>query len=1075
MKRHLLFFKNSLYCKAALALVLTVFIFSSSFAQGRRVSGTVTDNSGPAPGVTIRVKGASAATSSDNDGRYSITVPDNATLVFTYLGYTTQEIPVGNRTTLNVVLSADSRDLEQVVVVGYGTTQRKDLTGSVGSVSAAQLEKTPVTTLDQAIQGRVSGVQITNNDGAPGSGTQVQIRGIGTFGSNDPLYVVDGYPVTTGLGSINQNDIATIDILKDASATAIYGNRAANGVVIITTKRGRQDGGVQISLDALGSIQSKPKMYDVLNAQQFAALAVERAIPDNFAALPEWSNPASLRTIDWQEEAYQSGYRQNYNLAIRGGNEKVQSAFSAGWFDQKGIVIGSKYTRLNTGLNVDYKPFAWLKSSTSLKYSRSDNKIGLGTGGQNAGIGIGSLSKLVPTMTGNPLTDQAKDENGNYGFYTANNQFVNYLTNPVYFVETQDQKNLTNYFLGTTTLEATLFEGFRIKTNLGINTNDYSGYYFTPSDNRRAALGGASVQSFYSQSANNTFDYLWENTVAYSKTFDQHSIDFVGGVSLQKNTFRRIGVSGNGSLSDELRTVQGITTVTNIYGDEVPSSLASQFARLNYKFGDRYLITGTVRRDGSSRFAKGKQYGVFPSGSVAWRVKNESFLKDSKVISDLKIRASYGKVGNQSSIGLFQYLSQYTNGGPPASGSNVGYPFGGTAGSNGVYQPGFAQAFLPNPNLKWETSVQSDIGFDISFLDSRLNVTVDYYNKESRDFLLSIPVPTQTGFTTAARNVGSVRNSGFEFNVEYRETKNPFQFGVAFNLSTVNNKLLSLAEGLNSIGNIGSLGLPNLGGSLWNQFTRSSVGGSIGEFYGYRSDGIFQSAADITALNANASAINGPNTFYQSTGTQPGDRRYRDLNGDGRVTDADRENLGSPIPKFFTGLNLDASYKAFDFNAFFYASVGNKIFNYQQRTLETFGATQGGIGIQNVSVDYYLNRWTPTNPSNRYARALKADDANGNSRPSDVYVEDGSYLRLRNVQIGYTLPAALTKNIAISRARIYISAQNLFTITKYSGLDPEIGVPNDPDRGTRDVTASGVDVGTYPSSRFYTLGLNVTF
>jgi TonB-linked SusC/RagA family outer membrane protein len=436
MKRHLLFLKNSLYYKAALALVLTVFIFSSSFAQGRRVSGTVTDNSGPAPGVTIRVKGASAATSSDNDGRYSITVPDNATLVFTYLGYTTQEIPVGTRTTLNVVLSADSRDLEQVVVVGYGTTQRKDLTGSVGSVSAAQLEKTPVTTLDQAIQGRVSGVQITNNDGAPGSGTQVQIRGIGTFGSNDPLYVVDGYPVTTGLGSINQNDIATIDILKDASATAIYGNRAANGVVIITTKRGRQDGGVQISLDAMGSIQSKPKMYDVLNAQQFAALAVERAIPDNFAALPEWSNPASLRTIDWQEEAYQSGYRQNYNLAIRGGNEKVQSAFSAGWFDQKGIVIGSKYTRLNTGLNVDYKPFAWLKSSTSLKYSRSDNKVGLGTGGQNAGIGIGTLSKLVPTITGNPLTDQAKDENGNYGFYTANNQFVNYLTNPIYFVET---------------------------------------------------------------------------------------------------------------------------------------------------------------------------------------------------------------------------------------------------------------------------------------------------------------------------------------------------------------------------------------------------------------------------------------------------------------------------------------------------------------------------------------------------------------------------------------------------------------------------------------------------------------
>lgn len=1072
MKQKLLRIKRDCIKLYMLSLCLICLSFQIGLAQNRVITGKVEQDDGNvAVGASVKVKGQSIGTTTKLDGTFSLSVPDNTTLIFSYIGFITQEVSINGKATVNIRLITNSKTLQQVnvVAIGYGSQTRKDITGAVGSISGAEIEKTPVTTLGQAIQGRAAGVQVTNDDGTPGGSLSVQIRGVGTFGSNEPLYVIDGYPVTTGLSSINQNDIASIDILKDASATAIYGNRASNGVVIITTKRGSKNGGVQVTLDGLGSVQTEPRQYKVLDAQQYATLANARTKLDNFAVPSEWINPGSLQNIDWQKEVYRTGYKQNYNLGIRGGDEKTQVAFSAGYLNQSGITLGSFFKRYNVGLNADYQALKWLKSSTSLKYSRSDNKVAFGTGGQDAGLGIGTLSKLIPSMNGNPLTNQAKDNNGNYGFYSPTNQFIDFLPNPVYFIDNQDQKNLTNYFLGTTSLEATIIKGLRIKTNLGINTTDYSGYYFTPADDRMAAVGGSATLAFYSQSANNTYDYLWENTLAYTRDFGRHNIDFVGGISYQKDQFREVGGSGNGSPSNELRTLQSLTNITSLYGNEATYGLVSQFARLNYKYADKYIITGTVRRDGSSRFAQGHQYGVFPSVSAAWRVKNEAFLKNVQSIYDLKIRGGYGEVGNQNTIPLYQYLAQYTNGGPASSANNVGYPFGK------VYQPGLVLAALPNPNLKWEISKQTDIGMDAGFLGGALNVTIDYYDKTSSRFLLNIPVPSQTGFTTAARNVGSISNKGLEFNVEYRESKNALKYGLSFNLTTVNNKILSLADGLNSVANFGQFGLPTIGGSIWNVFSRSAIGGPVGEFYGFKSAGIFQTQAQINSLNAAASAKNGGGTvFYQSSTTQPGDRQYIDINGDGRITDDDRVALGSPIPKFFSGFNFDASYKAFDFNMFWYASVGNKIFNYQERTLETFGATQGGIGIENISEQYYQNAWTPTNLSNRYARITK-NDTNGNSQPSDIYVEDGSYLRLRSVQFGYTLPVILTKKINVSKIRLYLSAQNLLTITKYSGLDPEIGQPYDGATGQRSVTAAGLDVGTYPSSRYFTVGFNLTF
>ncbi|MEO6317076.1 MAG: TonB-dependent receptor [Chitinophagaceae bacterium] len=1061
------------------AFVVLVLLCTSSLLMAQTegtVRGKVVSGDTALEAVTVRVKGLTTATATDKEGNFSIAAGPGATLVFSSIGYADLEVKVNNRQTISVQLESAAKQLDQVVVVGYGTQKRKDVTGAISSISADQIAKVPVTTLDQSLQGRSAGVQVTNNDGAPGGGVSVLIRGIGSLGTNDPLYVVDGYPISGGINTINPSDIATIDVLKDASATAIYGNRASNGVVIITTKRGKRNG-VQVTVDALSSVQARPKTYKVLNGQQFATLANAQAAIDGYTPLAEWANPSALTNVDWQDAVYQTGLKQNYNIALRGGSDKVQTSFSAGYFDQKGIVLGSDFKRINLSLNMDYSAFSWLKSSTSVKYTRGNSKVPFGTGGQGAGAGVGYLSKLPPTVSGNKLTSLIKDGAGNYGFFNPNNQAVrNWGNGPVYNIETQDQKNLTNYFLGSTFLEATILPGFKIKTNLGINTNDYSGYYFTPSDTRALTQYGTGTQTtdnFYNQSANNSFEWLWENTISYAKTFGQHSIDFVGGVSAQDNTFRQIGGQGNKLPSDQLRDLSLLPAVRGVYGNQVTYSLASQFARLNYSFMDRYLITGTVRRDGSSRFAPGHQYGTFPSGSVAWRIKQESFLQNVDAISDLKIRASYGQIGNQFNAGTFQYLGQYTSGPAANDGGNNGYPF------NKVYQPGLVLASLPNPDLKWETSDQTDIGVDASFLHGALTLTVDYYKKESRDFLLNIPVPPQTGFTSATKNVGSIVNKGIEIalNYNHRASKD-FNYSVGVNVTTVSNKILSLATGQDYIDNLGSLGFSTTGSNNWGTYSRSFVGGPVGEFYGYKSAGIFQNQGEIDALNAISVAKYGAGNNYQptsgpATSAVVGDRKFADINGDGRITASDQTRLGSPVPKIFGGVTFDGNYKNFDFSLFLYGVSGNKIYNYQQRTLETFGSSTGSVGIENIGSEYFNNAWSVKNPSQRYAR-IDANEFNTNTRPSDVYVEDGSYLRLRNLTVGYTLPEGISKRITASKIRLYLSGQNLFTITKYKGLDPEIGIPTDAN-GNRLPTASGVDVGTYPNSKYFTFGLNVTF
>ncbi len=1084
MKKHSLVHQRRISRNLILLLLLTIFADVAALAQTRKITGKVSasDNGTMLAGATVKVKGTNTATSTDADGAFTIEAGPNAILTISSVGYTAQDVPAGSGTALSIKLVTDPQSLSQVVIVGYGSVKRKDLTGAVSSVSADQIAKVPVTTLDQALQGRAPGVQVINNDGAPGGGVQVQIRGVGSLGNADPLYVVDGYPISGGLNTLNPSDIASMEILKDASATAIYGNRAANGVVIITTKRGRKNG-TQISVDANTAAQAKPKEYKVLNAQQWGALAYQHAALDGYTALANWAQPDTLHEADWQNAVFQTGFRQNYNLAIRGGSDKVQTSFSAGYFNQKGIVMGSYFTRYNLSANVDYNAMSWLKSQTSLKYTRGQTALPFPTGGQGASAGVGYLTKLPPTLDGGNLLTPLIKNNGNYGFYNPNNQSVrNWGDGPVYGIQTQDQKNLTNYFLGTTSLEATILPGLRLKTNIGVNTNDFSGYYFTPSDTRQLTqygAGTATSANFFEQSSNTTFEWLWENTVAYTQTFGDHSIDFVGGYSAQDNLFSQIGAQGNNLVSNTLRDLQDLPSLTNWYGNQVYTRLVSQFARLHYGYKDKYLITATVRRDGSSRFAPDHQYGIFPSGSVAWRIKEEKFLQDVNWLTDLKLRGSYGQTGNQNNAGTFQFLAQYTSGPGAANTGNNGYPF------NKVYQPGLILTSPPNPDLQWEVAKMTDIGVDAVFLNNSLTFTGDFYRKVSSKFLLNLPQPGQSGFTGKYENVGSLLNQGVELGLSWAHSAGQFHYNIGVNVTTVKNELLSLSNQLNELSNLASLGFSTTGTNNWGVFSYTKVGGPVGEFYGYKSAGIFQSQKEIDDLNAVAAAKYGAGTVYEPTSgpkasAVPGDRKFVDLNHDGRITaDSDQVALGNPIPKLFGGITFDGSYKNWDFSVFFYGVYGNKIFNYQERTLESFGSSTGSVGLENIGLKYYQNAWTAANGNNRYAK-IDANEYNSNTRPSDVYIENGSYIKLKNLTVGYTVPLKTTGSFQ-PKIRIYITGQNLFNITKYTGADPEIGQPvgtdvnNTTNTNYRSPTASGVDVGTYPNSRYYIVGFNVTF
>jgi TonB-linked SusC/RagA family outer membrane protein len=1076
--------RGKLHIKKVVSLIwisLSLLLVSMSGYAQSKVTGKVTgaDDGLPIPGVTVRVKGTTTVTSTNTEGAYSINAAGNATLVFTFIGYTPQDVVV-NGTVVNVKLAPENKALNEVVVIGYGSAKRSDVTGAISSVSAATIEKVPVASLTQALQGRAAGVQVTNNDASPGGNVTVIIRGTGSpaTGGNTPLYVVDGYPLNAGgINNINPSDIASMEILKDASATAIYGVRAANGVVLITTKSGKKDGNAIVEFNAYNSFQSKPKQYSLLNAQEFATLANTVAATDpnkHFTTLANWANPSSLTNADWQNAIYRSGLTQNYDLSIRGGNEKVQSKVAIGYYDQKGTVYASYFKRITLGAKLDYEPMKWLKSTTNANYSYQNYNTPYGTGS------LGTINQLPPTLDGgNKNTSQIKDANGNYGFFNPIYTYVAKNNNPIFDLDHNQYKNINNYFKVNSQLEASIFDGLKLKTNAGITYTGYNGSYFQPSDSRKidqyGAAAGASGNALFSQHINSTFDWVWENYLTYDKTFGGHTINFVGGVSQQESDYNTMG----GSVIPPNSVIKDLNQGTNLkldtYGNgEIKRSYASQFARLSYNYLSKYYLTGTVRRDGSSQFAPGHQYGIFYSGALNWNAKKESFLANVDWLSGLKFRGSYGEIGNQAGIGDFTYQSLYTAGSAPGNSGNLGYAFGKVGGTNGTYQAGIASFQPENDNIRWETDYESNIGTDVSFLHGDLTLTVDYFNRRSKDFLINLLVSPQTGYLNLPGNTGSIVNKGWELALNYNHAINSdLRIDLSLTGSFIQNKLTSLKSGNTYIGNLAAVpsGTSSstaitLNGDGWTDFTRTYIGQPVGTFYGYKSLGIIQSQAQLDALNAAAKAKG--NAYYYKATTAVGDRLFADVNNSGSVTADDQVSLGSAQPKFFGGFNLGANYKSWDFNAYFYGVYGNKILNYQESNLESF-AQRGSVSIENVSKEYYNNYFTPSRPSNRYAAVYYDDTDHGNLVPSSVWIENGSFLKLKTLTVGYTLPTDLVKKLTLTKVRIYVSSQNLFTITKYTGLDPEIGSQGG------SPTQTGIDNGTYPSSRFYTVGLNVVF
>lgn len=1026
--------------------------FSTLTAQN--ITGTVYDSSGgPLPGVNVLVKGTTVGASTDFDGNYEISASPENVLVFSYVGFDTTEELVGSRSVINVTLAESSESLDQVIIVAYGTTTKKDLTGSVSTVSAEELNTFPATSVDQALQGKTAGVQITANSGAPGSSISVNIRGLGTFGNSTPLYIVDGFP-TTDISYISPSNIQAISVLKDASASALYGVRASNGVVIIETKSG-VSGKVIVDVNSWVGSRSAPENIDVLDVNRFTSFASSLGNAEGLPVLDEWNNPNSLTNINWQDYAFDSAFRTGHNVSVRGGGEKARVAFNAGMIDEEGVVIGSDYKRFNVGLKTNFDITDDFRAKANINYAFEERYQTLGQGYYN----LVKLFSNVPYLSNSTGTVLPYDGNGNYGGFT-DSALIQTTSNVLANALNQDNDNGNNTMLGNFGLEYDFLDGFTARGNFGIKVSNYAGWNFLPSYFLSSANNDSRPSAQYTQTSNTSNEWLGEGILEYNKVFNEvHKVNVLLGFSAQRNKYKNLFIEGTGFLNNELRDVAQANEITDKGGYSGTSTLASTFARLNYSYDSRYYITGTIRRDGvGDRFAEDNLWGVFPSFALGWNIDEEDFMDDS-VFNVLKFRASWGETGSFAGIDPFQYSFSYTQGDPS---NDANYPFGGTLGQGLYADPALG---LPNPDLTWETQVQTNIGLEGELLDSSVYFTIDWFKKESKDFLFQSTIPSQTGYTTKAVNAGNLVNSGLEFLVGYRKTKGDFSWDVSLNLTTINNEITELADVDYTL--FPAEFVPDFV-TDWLDITRSYVGGNVGTFYGYKAAGIFQSQGEIDALN-NAS----PTGAYQAAGTSPGDRKFEDINGDGYITDSDKTIIGSPIPDFYGGLSLNGTYKNFDLGIELYGSFGNDILNFARVELETAGGFGLDNAYTNIGTDYFNNRWTTSNPSNTYARAVLSD-VNQNNRVSDHFVEDGSFVRLRNIKLGYSLPTSLIGKIGLTSAKIYVSGQNLLTFTDYSGWDPEIGQISDID-GNSSVQTRGIDFGAYPITPSYTLGVNLQF
>lgn len=974
------------------------------FAQQITVQGVVKDQTGETViGASVMEKGTTNGTITGIDGDFSLNMSPNGTLVVSFVGYKTQEVQVKGQKQLQVVLSEDAEMLDEVVVIGYGTMKKSDLTGAVSSIGNKDIKDSPVSNLGQAIQGKISGVQIVDA-GKPGDNVSIKIRGLGSINNCDPLVVIDGVPTDLGLSSLNMADVERLDVLKDASATAIYGSRGANGVVMITTKRGTEGKG-KLAVSANYSFQNATNVPSLLNAAQYAELSNDMMVNSGRNPNPEWANPSELGAgTDWMDELLRTGVMQNYTVSYSGGNEKSHYYVSGGFLDQSGIVKSVNYRRFTFQSNSDAQVLKWLKFSNNITFSADTKKSG--------SYNIGDALKALPIYP-------VKNEDGSWSGPDGNSEWYGSTRNPIGPTELNKSQTDGYNFLANLTAELTFTKWLKFKSTFGYDAKFWFIDNFTPKYNWKPT---PTEETSRYKSDNKSFTYLWDNYFLFDHTFaEKHRVGLMAGMSAQWNTNDYLNAQKNVFMFDNVHEMDNGEEMYAIGGNETEWALLSYMARVNYSYEDRYLLTATIRRDGSSRFGKKHRWGTFPSVSVAWRASQEKWFPKNDYINDLKVRAGYGVTGSQASVGNYSYLASYN--------TSV-YPFGISSGN----QTALVSSTLANPYIHWEEVAQTNIGFDASLFNSRVMFSFDAYLKETRDMLVKASIPITSGFedtTTTYTNAGKVRNQGIEMSLHTINLTG--ELGWETNLTATYNK--------NKIKDLNS-DVPYYINQINNSYvTMLAKDYPINVFYGYVTDGIFQNQSEV-------------NTHAAQPGAEPGDIRFRDLNNDGVINDSDRTVIGNPNPSWLFSMNNSLSYKGFELSVFLQGIAGNKIYNANNID------NTGMAAAYNQTTDV-LKRWQGEGTSNSMPRAVFGDP-NQNTRVSDRFVENGSYLRLKNITLSYTFPKQWLQKTQIENARLSLSCENVATITGYSGFDPEVGI-------------NGIDQNRYPISRTFSLGLNFNF
>lgn len=1007
-------------CRRAGILLFAGMLTIGSMAQVNTIKGTVTaaDTKETLPGATIVIKGTTTGAVTDLDGKYSITVQiDKAVLVFSYVGYNTQEITLGKQTVLDVQLDPKKTTLDEVVVIGYGTVRKSDLSGSVGSVKSEDITKITALNPVQSLQGKVAGVQVTSTSGTPGESPVVRIRGVGTFNNSNPIYVVDGI-IMDNISFLNSADITSMEVLKDASATAIYGSRGANGVIMVTTKQGKiGQEKTAFSFTGETGMQNLAKKIKLLNGHDFAMISNEIK-PGSF------NNIDAVTNTDWQKLIFRAAPIYNFQLSASGASKIMQYYISGGYFRQEGIIEKSKYERITLQLNNTYQLSPFVKLGNTLTLSPYNQRVA-----PNATYGA---YRANPTLSpyyadgtfaaipgvGNPLADLAYSNNYNKGIKGVGNLFA----------------------------EISFLKSFTVKSSFGINAEYNKSENFTPAFTVYNSDGTISQQqqllNRLTKGNNDNLTWLWENTLTYQKEIKKHSVNAVFGYTMQNTSSTAIGMLGSNILRDDPNF--WYIFPNNIYDpsngvnnldprflyDKVDINLSysmiSYLFRVNYVFNKRYILTATFRSDGSSKFSESNRYANFPSFAAAWNVSQEKFMKNVRFFSKLKLRGSWGKLGNDK----IPYDRRYAQ-----VQSNIITIFG----TNGSPNSGASYGLNGNPNLKWEVTTQTDIGLEASMFKDRLTAEFDYYNKKTDDILIELSTPGYNGNGPNQKvtyNAASVMNRGFEFTMGWRDHVGKVKYNISINGTTIHNEVLKIGgnSGIDSV---------LVGGYLANGLpvTRSKVGLPIGAFYGYKTDGIFQSQAEL-------------NAYPHDVQAGVGDLRFVDMNGDGKIDGNDRTYIGSPIPDFIFGCNFGLEFKGLDFSFNIQGQTGNKIFN-----AKNFIRPDKYNFETNV-----LNRWTGPGTSTSEPRA---SFGGYNYNLSDHFIQDGSFVRLRNIILGYTLPAAWSKKITMQTIRVYVKADNLYTLTKYTGYTPEIG--------GSDPISNGIDTGIYPITAVFSFGVNLNF